>query len=269
MKQLVVTADDFGMSREINEGIKKGIRAGVITNVSIMVNMPYFDDAIRFLKKYPSVLVGLHFNITEGSTKTPHNKIKTLLREDGNFYNWKEGGIRLLTQTFFIDEIKLELNHQFNKLKRTGVNINHIDSHHHIHLYPAIFKEFIKLAKHKNIQVLRCRTFDIKRIFFSFKNKPTIKEVFISLLCFIDSFLFNHLKDIHEIKGLYDLNWGVDLKGKKILNVLQNLPDGLTEIICHPAILSKEGNPNFLIPRYRNLCLLLSPKIKKIIKAKI
>jgi predicted glycoside hydrolase/deacetylase ChbG (UPF0249 family) len=52
MRQLIINADDFGMSKEVNEGTKQGIKAGVVTSVSVMVNMSYFEDAISFLKRY-------------------------------------------------------------------------------------------------------------------------------------------------------------------------------------------------------------------------
>src|SRR5882757_5858501 len=88
MKKLIINADDFGMSREVNEGTKQGIKQGIITSVSVMTNMPYFNEAVRFLKKYPHVSVGLHFNITEGKSLLLPKDAKNLIREDDNFYHW-------------------------------------------------------------------------------------------------------------------------------------------------------------------------------------
>ncbi len=88
MRRLIINADDFGMSQEVNEGIKKGIKAGVINSVSLMANMSYFDDAVKFLKNHEKIAIGLHFNITEGAPLSQPKKIQTLLREDNNFYYW-------------------------------------------------------------------------------------------------------------------------------------------------------------------------------------
>src|SRR4051794_5424327 len=128
MKYLIINADDFGMSREVNTGTKKGIEQGIITSVSVMVNMPYFDDAIKFLKRYPHISVGLHFNITEGKPLHHPKDVGTLIREDDNFYHWPQLIGREVIKNIRQDEIERELKLQYATLKATGLNITHIDS---------------------------------------------------------------------------------------------------------------------------------------------
>ncbi len=266
MKQLIINADDFGMSQEVNEGIKQGINAGIITSVSVMVNMPYYDDAITYLRKHPEVSIGLHFNITESSPISSRTEVTTLIREDGNFFYWIIMLVLLLFKNISLKEIETELSAQYKKLKRSQINISHIDSHHHIHLFPILFKMTMEFAQKNNIKALRCRAFNPKRLPLWIKNPPTIKQFIIILLCVIDSTLLTQNKKIYEISNLYDIGWDASLDVKKLIRFLTQLPDGITEIICHPAILSKTGNPKFLEPRHKGLVLLLNRKIKSFIK---
>jgi predicted glycoside hydrolase/deacetylase ChbG (UPF0249 family) len=266
MRYLIVNADDFGMSREVNEGIKKGIEAGVINSVSLMVNMPYFPEAIAYLKKHSEISVGLHFNITEGSALSSPNKVSTIIREDGNFFHWLGLTINMIFRQVNFEEIEGELYLQYEKLRKTGLKISHMDSHHHIHLYPLIFKIFIRFASTHDIKALRCRAFQLKRLLFSLRKLHSLKQFIILLLCFINSKFFNNTKQFYDVAQLYDINWEPGFNEDKFIKLLQELPDNTTEIITHPAILSKSGNLKFLEPRYKGLNLLLSKKVKDKIK---
>lgn len=266
MKRLIINADDFGMSREVNEGIKKGIKAGMITSVSVMVNMPHFDEAISYLKKNPGVSVGLHFNITEGSPLSTKNKVSTLIREGGNFFYWPVLIFNLLFRKAYVQEIETELTAQYQKLKSQGIQISHIDSHHHIHLYPQIFQVFTRFAQKNKVNALRCRVFNLKRLHLWFRHPPTFKQFIIISLCVIDSIFFTKSKQFYDVNGLYDIAWDKSLDARKFTTLLASLPEGTTEIICHPAVLSKTGNEKFLRPRFKGLSLLLDKQVKQAVK---
>ncbi len=259
MRYLIINADDFGMSQEINEGIKRGIEAGVITSVSVMVNMPFADDAIKFLKKHPEVSVGLHFNITEGSPTLKPKQITTLLREDNSYFHWSSLVIKLLLGQCSLDEINLVLISQYRKLKSTGLKITHLDSHHHIHLFPTIFKGFVDFAHREKVAALRSRRFNLWNLTSSLRKGITSKQCLILSMCLFNNFFTKNSLDLSGGNSIYDLNWDPNLTEAKFLRIIQNFGPGVTEIICHPAIASKDGNEKFLRPRERGLNLLLSP----------
>jgi predicted glycoside hydrolase/deacetylase ChbG (UPF0249 family) len=261
MKYLIVNADDFGMSHEINEGIKRGVQAGIITSVSVMVNMPFYDEAVKFLKKHPEVSVGLHFNITEGSPILKPKTLGSLLREDNSFFHWSSLIAKFVLGKVMADEIKQELEHQYQKLKKTGLKISHIDSHHHMHLYPRIFRVLVSFAHERGVSALRSRKFSLWSLTNGIKKGPTIKQCVILALCFLDNFLARNSQDLYDINSIYDINWDKNLTEKKLLNILDHLPNGITEIICHPAVLSRDGNRRFLLPRYQRLELLLKKSV--------
>jgi len=261
---LIINADDFGMSYEVNEGIKRCIDAGIVNSVSLMVNMPYFDDAVQYLRSKPHVSVGLHFNITEGSPMGTPKSRSALIREDNNFYDWPYLAFKLLTHNYFPNEIKDALKTQYKKLEKTGLKITHIDSHNHIHLYPSIYKLVLDFATRKNIRSLRSRNFNILMLTNRLRVIPTLKEIVILLLCIINNRLFTKKnKEIIEIVGIYDMSWDGNLTKDKICRVIAHCREGITEVICHPAVLSKHGNPKFLKPRYQTLSILLDKSFKE------
>jgi predicted glycoside hydrolase/deacetylase ChbG (UPF0249 family) len=250
------------MSREVNEGIKKGIRAGVITNVSLLVNMPYFDDAIVFLKKNPQVSVGLHFNITEGAPISHRSEVGSLVREDGNFYYWVSLIYILIKNKNVIGEIEKEFNMQYEKLKRSGIKISYLDSHHHVHMFPPIFKLFLNFALKHKIQAIRGRSFKLTFPLFS-GTIPSLKQLIITSFCILNNILFHNNRHFFENDHLYDINWHPNMDKKQFLHLLDNISEGKTQMICHPGVMSKTGNRKFLEPRHRELSLLLDREVQK------
>ncbi len=250
------------MSPEVNEGIKAGIRAGVLTSVSVMPNMPEFKDAVRFLKKHKKIKVGLHFDITEGNSLLWPSQVSSLLREDNNFYSLPVMAIRLLFNQISLTEVELELAAQYQKLNETGLPINHIDSHHHIHLFPTLFPILLKFAQSKKVKALRCRRFSLRNLTNRINQFPNAKQMVIILLSLYNNFRFYKYKSFFSNDALFDLNWEYTLSERKLLDILTNLPEGTTGIICHPATISKQGNKKFLASRYHCLQLLLKPKVR-------
>jgi predicted glycoside hydrolase/deacetylase ChbG (UPF0249 family) len=263
MKKLIINADDFGMSKEVNEGTKKGIEEGIITSVSLMANMPYFDDAVKFLKKYPKVSVGLHFNITEGKSLIIPKEAKNLIREDDYFYHWPQLIARVAFKSIKYSEIENELKTQYNELKKTGLPITHIDSHHHVHLYPSVFKIISSFADKEKIQSLRGNYFNNWNLTLGVLKKPAPAQLIVNIALLLSNLRHRKYGNLYEINRFYDINWGKDLSTKELVTILESLPEGITEFICHLAVESVTGNKKFLKPRYKALKLLTNSQIKK------
>lgn len=262
-KRLIINADDFGMSREVNEGTKRGIEEGIITSVSVMSNMPYFDDAVKFLKKHPQVSVGLHFNITEGKPLTTPRNVGNLIREDDSFFYWPSMITRLIAKQIKLTEIEEELKNQYLKLKKTGLPITHIDSHHHIHLYPKIFNTVSTFADSEQITSLRGNYYNTWNLTLGVWKKPILTQALVNIMLLLSNFRHKNHKHLFEINRFFDINWGSDMTLEEFTKILNKLPEGTTEFICHLATLSEEGNRKFLQPRHTVLNLLTKPTVKK------
>ena len=113
MKKLIITADDYGMSRAVNDAIDAGIEAGLITSTNVMTNMPLYKEAIK-LKENPNISVGLHWVLACGKPVLPREVIPTLVAENGEFFPYPEFRSRLRKKQISFDDIKKELVAQYN-----------------------------------------------------------------------------------------------------------------------------------------------------------
>lgn len=85
MKQLIINADDFGLSPGVNQGIVEAYQAGGISNTTLMVNMPGFTDAVRLASLHPEMGVGLHFNLTYGRPVSDVRLVPSLVQRTAAF----------------------------------------------------------------------------------------------------------------------------------------------------------------------------------------
>ena len=74
MKQLVVNADDFGFTRDVNAGIVAAHRDGILTATTLMATGEQFDDAVRLAREIPSLDVGCHL-VLVGSAPYPSHRV--------------------------------------------------------------------------------------------------------------------------------------------------------------------------------------------------
>ncbi|MGL4571140.1 MAG: carbohydrate deacetylase [Clostridium sp.] len=150
--KLIINGDDFGLTRGISEGIIECIQNGIMRDTSAMPNMPFFEEAINIAKAKGINEMGIHLTMTCGKPVLPKDEVSSICDENGNFFRKPE----LIPDSIKIGEIEKELRGQINKFKRTGMNINHIDSHHHFYAFnQGVFKLVINLAKELNVP-MRC-----------------------------------------------------------------------------------------------------------------
>ena len=65
-RRLIVNADDFGFTHDVNEGIVEAHRAGILTATTLMANGAAFEDAVRRAREVPSLDVGVHLVLVSG-----------------------------------------------------------------------------------------------------------------------------------------------------------------------------------------------------------
>ena len=94
MRRLIITADDYGMSRAVNDAIDAGIDAGLITTTNVMTNMPLYKEAKK-LKGKAGISVGIHWVLACGTPILPAHEIPSLVGSNGEFYPYPEFRNRL------------------------------------------------------------------------------------------------------------------------------------------------------------------------------
>ena len=130
-----MTADDLGHDVERNRGIFEAHRDGIVTQASILVNGPAFEDAVARLAEAPKLSIGLHLNLSEGRPLARHHR--TLVGPDGMFLGKEAVRKALMKGLVDPDEIRRETEAQIDRLRERGIQTTHLDGHQHVHLYPV------------------------------------------------------------------------------------------------------------------------------------
>ena len=147
MINVIINNDDLGLNYGFNEAISDCYTNGIATSTSIRTNGLAYKDAIRLIKgSLDGIGLGIHLNLTDGKTKTKYlqNKIGEYRRDFFGYYRDTK-----LHDKKLLSAIERDFNQQFDEVKKSGIALDHINSHNHIHMIPEIFEIAAKLAKKK------------------------------------------------------------------------------------------------------------------------
>jgi len=267
MKKVIISADDFGYSKENNEAVLIGFQAGNITSAGLMANMSGFYNAVNeILPAAAGLDIGFHFNIVEGKSLT---KADLLCDLNGGF---NCGFLNLLfsqNNKKLLEQIEAEFRAQIEKvLKYTAVS--HIDSHVHVHAIPAIFNLVVKLAKEYNVQYVRTQNelpyIVTEKILNSRFPANVIKNILLNVLTNKNrKFLSanNVLSNDYIIGVLYTgyMDENAIYNGLKRINK----EDSVTEVLFHPY-LPENISCSERMNNYREFLITKTPKLRENLK---
>ncbi|MFL6451577.1 MAG: carbohydrate deacetylase [Bryobacteraceae bacterium] len=245
MRQLVINADDFGFTRDVNAGIVHAHREGVLTSTTLMANGDAFEDAVRLARETPTLDVGCHLVLVQGRSlitgrafpETPREVVAALVRRHLDVY--------------------AELRAQIEKILAAGITPSHLDSHKHTHIVPSVFKVVIRLAQEFRIPFVRL-PLD--------RTAPYAK-----FPCAVADPLYRRTGQRVDVR-MTDHFIGFRLTGtlneQSFASALGTLEQGSTEFMCHPGYLGSElrNAPTRLKEaRVRELEALTSFRIREVL----
>ena len=157
MPRLILNADDFGLTPGINRAILELHRAGVVTSASLMATGPAFDDAVAIAKANPKLGVGCHLVFVDGIPISHPEAIPTLLGADGKTFrpellDFAQAAMRT---TIRQGDLAREAQAQIQRLQRAGIDVTHIDTHKHTHLFPSIARPVLHTAERCGVLPVR------------------------------------------------------------------------------------------------------------------
>ena len=163
-RRIIINADDFGLCEGVNKGIVEAHSKGVLTSATLMVNMPAAEQAVDLAKHLPKLGVGVHLNLTNGKPLCQNEGVKLLLNAEGDF-GLSQGKLAIasLITGKVRAAIEAELVAQIQWVIDRGIKPTHLDSHKHIHSFPAIFRIVCRLAKRFEIPAIRF-TYEPKQV---------------------------------------------------------------------------------------------------------
>jgi chitin disaccharide deacetylase len=156
MKQLILNADDFGMTRGVNEGIIRAHREGILTSATLMANGEAFDDAVERAHTNKELGVGCHLVLVGGKCVAPKDSVASLVDADGVLRDSLAVFVaRLSSGMIRVEEIERELRAQIAKVRAAGIEPTHLDTHKHTHAHPRVMEALGKVAKECEITRVR------------------------------------------------------------------------------------------------------------------
>jgi predicted glycoside hydrolase/deacetylase ChbG (UPF0249 family) len=151
--QIIVNADDLGISGEVNEAIFSLMTAGRVTSSTMLANGPQVEAAAARIRDFPKCSFGAHLNLTEFKPLTTDSALAPILNEAGEFNSNRIREIHVGSR--LREAIFQEWRAQIAQLRTLGVELSHIDSHHHVHTIPSLFPVLKRIQKACGIRRVR------------------------------------------------------------------------------------------------------------------
>jgi predicted glycoside hydrolase/deacetylase ChbG (UPF0249 family) len=155
--RILVNADDLGSSRKVNAAVFALMAAGRIRSATLIPNGRAIDEAIFRIRDHPGCSFGIHLNTASGPPVGNANGLSAILGPDGCFQS--SAIQRLFVRSSVRTAVLKEWKSQVARLRRAGVALSHIDSHHHLHTVPALFGALKRLQRDcglDRVRLARC-----------------------------------------------------------------------------------------------------------------
>jgi hopanoid biosynthesis associated protein HpnK len=260
MKSLIVTADDFGAAQQINDAVVEAHRHGILTAASLMVSAPAASDAVARARENPRLRVGLHIVLVEGKPTLPIAAVPDLIDAGGNF---RIDMAAAAAAMFFIPRVRrqleAEIEAQFDAFRATGLSLDHVNTHKHFHLHPTIAGAILRAGKRHGLRAMRvplephgvlARTEPGAKLPSAWMTAPWARLARARL----------RAAGMRVPDAVFGLAWSGAMTPARLLGLIENLPDGLSEIYLHPATAPYPGSA----PGYRyadELAALTAPRV--------
>ena len=249
LKYLIPNADDFGYTRDVNDGIIHAHRQGILTATTLMATGRAFDHAVVLARENPGLDVGVHL-VLVGSDGFP----ATVARLIGEI---------ALGRIHIYDE----LSAQVRRVRETGIQPSHLDTHKHTHLLPPVLDAVARIASEFQIPWVR-RPFDLP---LNAGTVPWQRRMVSRGLSFARA-RFHRVLTRHgcrttdhfagfQITGHYD--------AAELARLIRDLPEGVTEFMCHPGFCTDElqaSRTRLKESRQRELDALTSVEVRAAIE---
>jgi hopanoid biosynthesis associated protein HpnK len=256
-RRLIVNADDFGRSESINLAVVHAHRQGILTTASLMVNEPAADQAVQLARENPKLGVGLHLALVCGAAALPSERIPHLTGANGQFLdNPVAAGWRYFFNAACKAELRAEIEAQVAKFHATGLPLDHLNGHLHLHLHPVVFGILMDNADRWGIRAMRLTRdpFFLNARLASGQWAYRLSHAVIYRLLSARARRTLARKNIRHTAAVFGLLQNSRVDVAYVEKLLPQLPPGDSELYSHPSLDQFKNEFDALInPDIRNL----------------
>jgi chitin disaccharide deacetylase len=239
MPQLIVNADDYGLTAGINAAIQSLFEQRALTSATLMAAAPQADAAIAFAKSNPGFGVGCHIVLLDGDPVAPPSEVASLLRPGHTgFYPTLGEFLRaLFAGRIRPEHIEREAAAQLTRLANSGIQPTHVDTHKHTHMFPDVLNPLLRAAKSAGVRAIR-NPFEPAWSVAATKSAPRLRKTEVSVLRGLYGNRFRQCVQQSELAST-DGTLGIAATGSldvaTLRDILQVMPEGTWELVCHPG----------------------------------
>jgi chitin disaccharide deacetylase len=279
VRRLIVNADDFGFTAGVNRAIVEAHTRGIVTSTTLMASGPAFNDAVRLARETPRLDVGCHLVLIDGEPVLDAVRLPTITSRDSGTGRFRDGlksfAARALTNRFDPAEIEAEASAQIRKIQSAGINVSHVDSHKHTHLFPAVLGPVLRAALACGVRAVR-NPFGPRKPLTSTQllARPSLWTRYAEVR--ILRTLAGKFQEAAKRQGMAtpDGTFGIVVTGaldeRLFRAIAAIIPEGTWEFVCHPGYNDAElqqANTRLRESRETELRVLTMPEARQLLQA--
>ena len=277
MKNLIVNADDLGWTEGVNRGIVEAHRKGLVTSTSLLANGRAFAGAAEISRSNPQLGIGVHLNLSDGPSLAPPNEIKGLLGKTGELEGTPESLLlKIAGRVLRVEEVEREWDAQVQKVRDAGIQPSHLDGHKHVHMLPGLFEVALRVAKKHKVRAIRVAHEESTMRAALSSGKDQQKGVVLKqgVQARGLKLMARDARELAEHAGIATTDYFCGIAQTGVLTreglqrLLEILPEGTTELMCHPGYADEElrkTQTRLQESRQVELEILTDPGIRKVV----
>ena len=238
MGTLIVNADDFGLTAGVNRAIAELHRAGVVTSATLMARAPGTGQAVEIAQSTPALGVGCHVVLVDGEPVLPARELPTLVDPQTGRFHPTLGAFlgRLLSGRIRLAEIEAEAAAQLSLLQSHDLELTHLDTHKHVHMFPAVLRQVLRAARSAWVGAVR-NPFEPSWSVRATPGAPWKRRTQVNLLRRLEP----AFRRIVAEEGFVTTDGALGVLATGTLNVatvaslLSTVPHGTFELVAHPG----------------------------------
>jgi chitin disaccharide deacetylase len=283
VRKLIINADDFGLTAGVNRAIVETHAGGVVSSTTLMASGGAFVDAVTAARSAPNLSVGCHVVLVNGTPVLPPDAVDTLLAirsaEPEKFYiSLSAFAARAMLGGFDRDQLVAEVTAQVRKLQSAGIQVTHLDTHKHAHIFPEILTALLRAARICGVRAIRnpfvplkampVRQFKGKRYLWKRYGQVRMLHTFSGQ--FLQRTRRAGLLTPDGVVGVIETGSAENSGyGSLLRQTLARLPEGTWEWVCHPGYSDADlgaAGTRLLDSREEERRLLTSPELRQFLE---